>query len=328
MKSLVYTAPDLPEVLERDIPVPGPAEVLVQMVTVGICHSDFDLLSGNYVLPLRFPLVPGHEWHGRVVEVGSAVTSFEPGDRVVGECSVAADEHFGFTYDGALAEYFTVPAAWLHRIPDTVDDTVAALIEPFTVAYGATREFDGGDVVAVLGAGPIGLLATASAAAKGARTISVEPDAGRRELAMKLGAEHAVDPLAADATEQVLDLTGGRGATGVVECSGNTAAQASALTMAAYNAQLNYVGINVGGVAQAQMGLIMGKELRIRGCMGSFGTSWDATIRFVERLPMDISALVSRRFALTESLAALEAAKDPTNIKVHIHNPETQRTIR
>ncbi|NIH85249.1 zinc-dependent alcohol dehydrogenase [Amycolatopsis granulosa] len=321
MKSLVYTAPGVAEVLDRDRPAPGPSEVLVQMVTVGICHSDFDLLAGNYVLPLEFPLVPGHEWHGRVAEIGSAVTTFAVGDRVVGECSVAADEHFGFTHDGALAEYFTVPAAWLHRIPDTIDDTVAALIEPFIVAYGATREFDGGDIVAILGAGPIGLLATASASAKGARTIVVEPDAGRRELARTLGAEDVVDPLAGDATEQVLELTGGRGATGVVECSGNTAAQASALTMAAYHAQLNYVGINVGGIAQAELGLIMGKELRIRGCMGSFGTSWDATIRFVERLPVDLSALVSKRFALTDSLAALEAAKDRNNIKVHIHNP-------
>lgn len=321
MKSLVFTQPNALRVEDRDKPAPGPGQALVHMVNVGICHSDFDLLSGHYVLPFEFPVIPGHEWTGRVVEVGAGVTGVQPGNRVVGECSVSADEHFGFTHDGALAEYFLADATWLHRIPDSIDATVGALVEPFGIGFGATREFDGQHVVAILGAGPIGLCATAASATRGAKTVIVEPDAFRRQLALRLGAEAAVDPLAADAGEQFAELTGGRGFDGVVECSGNVTAQADALAMAGYNAYVNYVGINVGGKAEAEMGLIMGKELRIRGCMGSFGTSWPGVIRFVERMPYDLSLLVSQRFPLEDAADAFEAAKDrKTNIKIHIYN--------
>jgi threonine dehydrogenase-like Zn-dependent dehydrogenase len=211
---LQYLEPGHAEIVDLDRPDIGPTDVLVRMRNVGICHSDFDLLAGNYILPIRWPVVPGHEWMGDVAEVGSAVTGFTTGDRVVGECSVADDEHFGFTYDGALSEYFKVPAAWLHKLPENIDDTVGALVEPFTVAYGATRGFDASDTVAVFGAGPIGLCSVASAAAKGARVVIVEPDPGRRALASQLGAEHGVDPTTEDLEQRIRELTDGRGADG------------------------------------------------------------------------------------------------------------------
>jgi threonine dehydrogenase-like Zn-dependent dehydrogenase len=250
------------------------------------------------------------------------VTGFAPGDRVVGECSVADDEHFGFTYNGALSEYFKVPAAWLHKLPKNIDDTVGALVEPFTVAYGATRGFDAADTVAVLGAGPIGLCSVASASAKGARVVIVEPDAARRELAMKLGAEHGVDPTSGDLEGQILELTDGRGADGVVEASGNPAAMAATLRVAGYNGRIVNVGINVGDDEPARLGLVVEKSLHIRGQVGSMGVSWDAVLRFMNRLPVDLSVIVSQRFEFEQSLKAFEAAEDRrTNIKIHIYNP-------
>ncbi|MFG1921801.1 zinc-binding dehydrogenase [Cryptosporangium sp. NPDC048952] len=322
MRTLVYQKPNVAEIVDRDPPAIGPSDVLVRMRAVGICHSDFDLLTGNYILPIRYPVVPGHEWTGDVAEVGSAVTGFTVGDRVVGECSVADDEHFGFTYDGALSEYFPVPAAWLHKLPENVGDSVGALVEPFTVAYGATRGFDASDTVAVFGAGPIGLCSTAAAAAMGARTIIVEPDPARRELAAKLGAEHSVDPTAGDVVEQILELTGGRGADGVVEASGNPRAMADTLLVAAYNGRIVNVGINVGGEQATRLGLIVEKSLNIRGQVGSTGVTWDAVLRFLGRLPVDLSQIISRRFDFEDSLDALTAAEDrKSNIKIHIHNP-------
>ena len=321
MRTLVYQNPGVAEIVDKDRPTVGPTEVLVRMRAVGICHSDFDLLAGRYILPFEYPVVPGHEWTGDVAEVGSQIRSFEIGDRVVGECSVADDEHFGFTYDGALSEFFIVPAAWLHKLPANVDDTVGALVEPFTVAYGATRGIDGSDTVAVFGAGPIGLCSVASAAAKGARVIIVEPNPARRHLAFQLGAEHGIDPSAGDLEEQIAALTDGKGVDVVIEASGNPAAMASTLLIAGYDGRIVNVGINVGDDHPARLGLIVEKQLSIRGQVGSVGCKWEDVLTFLGRMPYDLSIIVSQRFDFENSLAAFAAAEDrANNIKIHIHN--------
>lgn len=323
MRTLHYLEPGKAAIVDLERPAVGPTEVLVRMRNVGICHSDFDLLNGKYILPFTYPVVPGHEWTGDVAELGSDVAGLEVGDRVVGECSVADDEHFGFTYDGALSEFFIVPSAWLHKLPDTIDDTVGALVEPFTVAYGATRGVDGSDTVVVMGAGPIGLCSVASAAAKGGRVIIVEPDAARRDLAAKLGAEHGVDPTAGDLEQQIKDLTAGRGADIVIEASGNPAAMASTLLVAGYGARIVNVGINVGNDHPARLGLIVEKQLSIRGQVGSVGVKWADVLTFMSRMPFDLSIIVSQRFELEKALDALQAAADRrSNIKVHIYNAD------
>lgn len=322
MRTLQFLAPGQAAVVDLDRPVVGPTEVLVRMGTVGICHSDFDLLHGKYILPFTYPVVPGHEWMGTVAETGRHVSGFAVGDRVVGECSVADDEHFGFTYDGALSELFVVPAAWLHKLPDSIDDTVGALVEPFTVAYGATRGIDASDTVVVIGAGPIGLCSVASAAARGGRVIVVEPDPARRDLAAKLGAEHAIDPTTGDLEEHVRALTAGRGADVVIEASGNPAAMASTLLIAGYDGRIVNVGINVGDDHPARLGLIVEKQLTIRAQVGSVGIRWDDVLTFLGRMSYDLSVIVSKRFVFDDALSALQAAEDRrTNIKIHLTNP-------
>ena len=86
MKAVVFRGPNDMVMKTLSIPQIEPNEVLVRSMASGICHSDFDLLSGKYIVPFTYPVTPGHEWAGEVVEVGSGVTSFKPGDRVVGEC--------------------------------------------------------------------------------------------------------------------------------------------------------------------------------------------------------------------------------------------------
>jgi 2-desacetyl-2-hydroxyethyl bacteriochlorophyllide A dehydrogenase len=318
MRALVYAAPHVAELCPRPQPTPSSGEVVVRMKRVGICHSDLTLLGGDYILPFNFPVVPGHEWVGEITAVGDGVDEFSEGDRVVGECAVTDRSHFGFTMDGALAEFFIASASWLHHLPDSLDETMGALVEPFTIGYRATKNIDASDTVVVFGACPIGLCAAAAASAKGARVIMIEPDLNRHTLATKLGAEHVIDPRNTEARALILGLTRGRGADVVIEGSGNPTAMANALEVACFGGRVVYVGIKVGAIAQAPLGLMVEKSLHVRGNVGSTGT-WPAALRFLDRTGLDLTPLVTRTFPLSEAVKALDAAEDrKTNVKVHV----------
>ena len=320
MKALQYTAPSAFAVNEIATPSIADDEVLLASRAVGICHSDIELLEGRYIIPFTYPIIPGHEWSAEVIEVGSKVTAFKPGDRVVGECVIGV-EHFGFSISGAAAEYFIAKDAWLHKIPDNVSWTQGALVEPFSCGYYATvraDNLDGSDTVVVLGAGPIGLGAIAAAAAKGARVIVAEPSAARVEIAKRLGAEHAVDPTADSFLDDVAEFTNGKGASVVFEASGKPSAMASALEVAGFRARIVYIGIDVGGSAPAKMGLFQSKELQARGIIGSPGV-WPQTIAFLARTGLDLSPLVTSSFALADGDRAIQTVlEDKSQVKVHM----------
>jgi L-iditol 2-dehydrogenase len=305
-----------------DLPVPGIAEdeVLVAARTVGICHSDIDLLEGRYIIPFEYPVVPGHEWAGEVVATGQGVSTLAVGDRVVGEC-VIGDDHFGFSVSGAAAEFFVARPEWLHRLPDSMSWTQGALVEPFSCGYHAVvraDNLDASDTVAVLGAGPIGLGVVAAAVGRRARVVVAEPNPDRRRLAAELGAEVCLDPTDAGFADAVLDNTDGRGADVVIEASGKPAAMATALEIAAFRARLVNVGIDVGGSAPAKLGLIQSKELRLRGIIGSPGV-WPQTLRFLARTGIDLSPLVTATVALADADKAIDLVRtDRDQIKVHL----------
>jgi len=318
MKALQYAAQDEPIVAELPVPDIAEDEVLVAARSVGVCHSDIDLLEGRYIIPFRYPLIPGHEWSGEVVRVGSRVTDFAPGDRVVGECVIGAD-HFGFSISGAAAEFFVAKPSWLHRLPDELSYTMGALVEPFSVAYYAiTRagKVNASDTVVVLGAGPVGLAVTAAVAAMGATTVVVEPSEDRRGSALALGATHAVSPETVD--DLLADITAGRGADVVFEVSGRPDVMARALELVAFQGRVGYIGIDVGREAQAKLGLIQSKELTITGSIGSPGV-WPETLRFLAGSGIDLTPLVTQHFTIDGALDALDAAHHPqTTIKAHI----------
>jgi L-iditol 2-dehydrogenase len=323
MKALVFEAPERAAVVDLEPPAIGPDEVLVRSHAVGICHSDFELFAGRYIIPVNYPIIPGHEWAGEVVDVGRAVSGLKPGDRVVGECVVGPGgrDHFGFSINGANAEYFRARAEWLHVLPDELSYTAGALVEPFSVAYNAIHSAGGvdpSDHVAVVGGGAIGLLCVAAAVAHNATVTLVEPQPSRRALALDLGARDGLDPSAHDFDAAVAACTGGRGFDVVLEAAGAPAAMASALELAGQDARLVFVGIDIGSSAPAQLGLIQSKELRIRGIIGSAGL-WPATIRFLASGVVDPSVIVTARFPLASALDALAAAQDTANnVKVHI----------
>ena len=322
MKALVFEEPRNASVKELEVPAIGPDEVLVRSRNVGICHSDFELYEGRYIIPVSYPIIPGHEWSGEVAETGSAVTNLRAGDRVVGECVVNnGDDHFGFSISGANAEYFVAKASWLHRIPEELSFSHGAFVEPFSVAYNATVAaggIDAGDAVAVIGGGPIGLLCTMAAATMGASVTLVEPQAHRRALGLEVGARDALDPTAGDVSHDAAELTKGRGFDVVIEAAGAPAAMASAFPLAGLGGRIVFVGIDIGGSADVQIGLIQSKALQVRGIIGSAGM-WPRTIRFMATSGLDPTPLLTATFPLGAGTDALAAARDTTrNVKVQI----------
>ncbi|WP_442130969.1 zinc-dependent alcohol dehydrogenase [Rhizobium leguminosarum] len=326
MKALVFEAPEKPVIVNAAVPEISPNEVLVQTRAVGICHSDYELLAGRYIIPISYPVTPGHEWSGEIVEVGRNVTGFRKGDRVVGECVVRTPErlhHFGFSMSGADREFFGVNPEWLHKLPDAVDDKKAALIEPFTCGFYAVLRSGGtnaSETVVVSGGGTIGLVSAAAAIGMGARVIVVDPLASRRDVAIRLGADAAIDPSDGGAAEKIRELTDGKGADLVVEASGHDASLAAAFDYAGEDGRMSMVGINIGRKVPVVLGQIQMKNLTVRGCIGSPGV-WPAAIRFLEKTGLDLSPIQTHDFALTDSVQAFAFGQDPTkSIKITLLN--------
>ncbi len=315
MKALVFETPDNPKILDQPVPTIDTTEVLIKTRTVGICHSDYELLAGRYIIPISYPVTPGHEWCGEIVEVGKNVKNFKKGDRVVGECVVRTPErlhHFGFSMNGADREYFNVNPDWLHKLPDGVDDNRGALIEPFTCGFYAVLRSGGtnaSETVVVSGGGTIGLVTAAAAIGMGARVIVVDPIKKRRDIALKLGAAEVVDA-ADNPVERIKELTGGKGAELVVEASGHDASVANVFDYAQENGRVSMVGLNIGRKITSTLGLLQLKNLTVRGCIGSPGV-WPAAIKFLERTGIDLSPIQTHHFSLLEAKKAFDLGQDP-----------------
>jgi NADPH2:quinone reductase len=217
------------EVAERAVPEPGPGEVRIAVDACGICHSDSYVTEGGFP-GLDYPRVPGHEIAGRVDGVGENVTAWSVGDRVgVGwhgghcfTCDPCRRGAFlqcengaitGITFDGGYAEYATVPAEALARIPDDLDSVAAApLLCAGVTTFNALRNSGArpGDLVAVQGIGGLGHLGIQYAHAAGFETVALSRSPDKRDLAFELGADHFVDVSEEDPVAALQDLGGAR----------------------------------------------------------------------------------------------------------------------
>jgi threonine dehydrogenase-like Zn-dependent dehydrogenase len=228
MRALLVREPGRFAVEELPEPVPGPGEVLVEVVAAGICGSDLELVDGRRPAAyVRYPVVPGHEWAGRVVRPGPGVDGLAPGDPVVAEglraCGVCARcaegrtnlclagyAETGFTHQGALAERLVVPARLVHRLPADRPVEPAALLEPAACVANGLLEAGvprPGARVAVVGDGPLGLLAVLLLrTASPAELLLVGARPGRTAHGRQAGATRVVD--AAD--QAALAELGGR----------------------------------------------------------------------------------------------------------------------
>ena len=229
---------------------------LVEVSHVGICGTDLSILGGHHPRA-KPPLVMGHEVSGRVAQRAGRV---ERGEAVAveplvtcGECGAcrSGNAHvcknlrlFGIDFPGGLAEFMAVPAERLHPLPGSVDAAVAALVEPLAVAVHAVRlsAFRGGETVAVLGAGPVGLVTALVLRHSGAREVLVsEANPYRLSIARELG--FTVVDAAEGPVDQILERTGGDGADLVFDAAGHPAVAEQLAAACRIRGQIVLVGI-------------------------------------------------------------------------------------
>jgi 2-desacetyl-2-hydroxyethyl bacteriochlorophyllide A dehydrogenase len=252
MKAVRILEPHRAEVADLPDPTPAPDEVVVEVGAVGICGTDLHILAGGYAPSL--PIVPGHEFAGEVVAVGSTVADVRVGERVAADPNIACGacrycrigrsnlceraEAVGVTRDGAMARYVAVAEANCVVLPEGVPDAHAALIEPISCAvhaFDVLRAALASDYL-LYGAGPMGLIMVQLARAAGATAIDVvEPNAGRHEAAIDVGATS----VATSADE--LPGVGGRAV--VIDCSGVPAAIEDGLTRVSPGGTFVFFGV-------------------------------------------------------------------------------------
>lgn len=251
MRVAVVTEPYKVEIEDRPVPEVGEKDVLIKTVRVGICGSDIHLYKGTHAFR-NPPAVLGHEISGEVCEVGSAVTKFKVGDRVTvepqipcGECEYCKSGHVNLCKNkivpgtdkwcGTFAEYFVAPENVVYKLADSVSYDVGALVEPLAVAVQAMNLCGNSEKesIAILGSGTIGLLVLAVAVKRGYKKIFCTDTAPfNREMALKLGATQAYDPIDENVEELIIEATGGKGVDVCVVAAGapNIIDQASAVT--------------------------------------------------------------------------------------------------
>jgi L-iditol 2-dehydrogenase len=244
---------------------PGAGEVQVRVEAVGICGSDLHQFSEGHVGDIHavYPMVPGHEPAGTVVAAGAGVTGWAPGDRVAmeppiycyhcGYCMAGQHnhcEHVRFmsspTEPGFFRDTVNIPAANLLPLPPNLGFVEATLFEPLGIILQSFRfaQPKVGETAVVIGAGPIGLTTIAALRIAGAsRVWAVEPVAHRREMALALGADAAIDPASADPVKEVLAETRGHGVEMVLDCATRDDTINQAILMAAHCGRVVITGV-------------------------------------------------------------------------------------
>jgi L-iditol 2-dehydrogenase len=223
-------------------------------------------------------------------------------------------ELYGFSWEcpGGMAEYTLAREERLFKIPGNVSFEEAALVEPVSVGYHGVWGSGGGaaphDRVVVFGAGPIGLFAMLSCKASGAPVIMVEPQAFRQQMARDLGADLVVDPTAEDVVAGVLEATGGRGATLVLECSGSNGALAATLEVVAKQGRIVLIGQSAGRKIPIEIGQAIFQRATIVGSSGS-PYYFPKTLTFMSRQLVDLMPVVTHQFPLSQILEAFELGK-------------------
>jgi threonine 3-dehydrogenase len=321
----------------RDVPVPavGINDILIRVHKTGICGTDLHIESWDpwAARNIKPPLTIGHEFVGEIVEVGSNVDDFRPGDLVSGEGHVvcgrcrhclAGRRHLcakaiglGVGRDGAFAQYVVLPMTnvW-HHWPG-IDEEVAAIFDPFGNAVHTALAFPVlGEDVLVSGAGPIGLMATAVARHAGARHVVVsEPNAYRRDLARRMGATLAIDPgeRALGSVFEELDMVEGFDV--VMEMSGNPVALRSAIESMAHGGGIAILGIPTQEIS-LDINAIVFKMLTVRGIYGRemYETWYKMTVMLKSGL--DITPAITHRFGYRDFEAAFAAARSGDSGKV------------
>jgi (R,R)-butanediol dehydrogenase/meso-butanediol dehydrogenase/diacetyl reductase len=316
-------------------PAPPAGQVKVKVAWCGLCGTDLhEYLGGPLYIPAnaphpltgaQAPVILGHEMAGDVVEIGAGVTRVKVGDRValcpiigcrkcrwctsglMGLCSSIA--FLGVSWhSGGFSEYVNVYDYMCYQLPAQVPYEVGAMVEPFAATYRAVRQasVQPGETVAIVGAGPIGLMALQSARIAGAgQVIAFEPAARRQELARQCGATAVIDPVRQDPVQGIGQFTGGAGADVVVECSGIEATGTLAGRIARRKGRVVVMGVFERPAPLDYTDLVYG-EKTVMGSMGGYGL-FDEAIQMMAEGKFQGGLLITGRIPLADILNGFDA---------------------
>jgi len=299
-----------------------PDEVLLEVRAVSVCGSDLHMWADRPSWSMRYPVVLGHEFAGRVCEVGDRVSDFAVGDRVVSETHAQFDargplsrvghyhldpsrQGFGAVIDGAMRHYVPVPDRLLHRLPDALSFQTAALAEPCCVAYNAVvnnAPIRLGDRVIVLGPGPIGILCAAVARYRGAdvAVVGLARDAARLAVARQYGCETLVDQVGDWARAD-----GRLGADVVVDAAGVSATLKMALDLVRPEGWITKVGWGPQPLDFSIDPLVQ-KNVTLQGSFSHYWPIWQRVVQLLASGRLDVTPIIGGTWPLTEWNKAFE----------------------
>ncbi len=284
MKAAVVREFGRPLVIEElAVPVPGPGELLVEVMACGVCHTDLHAADGDWPVKPAPPFVPGHETAGRVAALGAGVSNYKVGDAVgiawlhdaCGSCEFCIQgwetlceqqRNSGYSVDGGFAQYAIASAAYAARLPDDVDFAqMAPIICAGVTTYKGIKETEArpGQWIAISGLGGLGHVAVQYAKTMGLHVVGLDVAQDKLDLARSLGADAAIDARSSDAVAQVLDVTKG-GAHGVLVTAVSPPAFSQALQYVRRGGTVALNGLPPGSFPTPIFDVVL-KRLTIRG---------------------------------------------------------------
>jgi 2-desacetyl-2-hydroxyethyl bacteriochlorophyllide A dehydrogenase len=344
MRRVVVHADRIEVINDAAVPTPRPHEALVRSVVAGVCGSDTHAAHGRHPF-IPIPYHPGHEVVGVVEARGAEVTGIHIGQRVTvepdlpcWECKMCRTgrqnlcenlQFFGCGWEqGGMADRFTVAADRLHVIPDDLDDTAAALIEPLSTPVHAVRlAGDGfgaaglagitGKAVAVLGAGTIGLLVLSVLKAYGAGPVVVtDVMATKREKAVALGADETIDASAPDIVNQVRGALG-QSADVVFDCVAIEPTIRQAIGMASNGGTVVVVGVPSADIT-IPLAIVQDHQIRLQGSATYLPEDYDESIALLRRGAVRASDIVTATRPLAQVAEAFDLSASGEHVKVLI----------
>lgn len=345
MKAAVMHTPGHIAIEQLPVPEAGPDEVLIKVMAVGVCGSDVHYFEHGRIGPyvVRKPIILGHECAGIVVACGERVTRFAPGDRVAvepgvtcGHCeqcksgryNLCPDVQFLATppVDGAFVQYIKHREDFVFPIPDHVSFEEAAMAEPLSVGIHALNRagFKPGEEVAIIGMGPVGLLAVAAAKAFGAsRIYASDLEENRLQAALKLGATDAISGKAGDAAERILELTAQRGVDLAIETAGHPRALQTAMKVIKRGGKLSIVGLPPVDEVGFNVPFLCDNEIDIYGIF-RYANTYPTGVRFLSSGLQGLSEIFTDRFPLERTQEAMVKAmtEKATSVKIIVYPNE------
>lgn len=343
MRAAVFHGPGEIEVTEVDKPEAGPGEVLIKVAANTVCGTDVRILRGQKTSGVRRPSIIGHEFAGRVAEVGEGAGGYERGMPVAvapkipcrrcyycqhGMENVCDDgRRLGYELDGGFGEYVLVPADGVEAgnvfpVEKRTPLEHLALAEPLACCVNGQKQTPVGldDTVLIIGAGPIGLLHLQLALLSGAETVIVsQTSAPRRDFAAGLGAHLSVDPNEEDLSSVVAEVTGGLGVDLTVVCIGKPQLVNDALRLTRRGGSVNiFAGLSGKGWTEVEANRIHYDQLKVTGVSDCSRSDYEAALRLIQTGRVDVSRMVTHRFPLAEVNAALDSTARGEGIKVAV----------